>query len=210
MVRENLSALVLLLALALPDPVLADTTVTGPGTSPESAPGVAADAAAAALPPMWFVSSLAQDAVLAKLKANPSLAGLDTGLAGSPLSLVVTHTYEPTSGGQASGLATGLLAASTLGIIPIVSNNRLVVRYEVFLNGKVIASHSFDRTATRAQNLWVTGSGQEGQLGKAGLEWAMSTVDEAALRLASDPALRALREDMEFYFPAAQTAGQAP
>ncbi|KAF1690873.1 hypothetical protein CSC64_10805 [Pseudoxanthomonas koreensis] len=156
---------------------------------------------------MWFYSSLAPDEVLPTLKAHPALAGLDKDLAGSPLSLVVTHTYETTAGGKAAGLVTGLLSAGTLGIVPIVSNNRLVVRYEVLLNGKSITTHSFQRTATRAQNLWVTGQGQEGQLGKAGLEWAMSTVADAAARLAEDPALVAVRDEIEFYFP---PAGDAP
>jgi hypothetical protein len=156
----------------------------------------------AVLPAMSFVSSLAADRILPILKRNAALSGLDEELAGSPLTLLVTHTLRPTSGGQAAGFLSGVLAGSTLGLIPIVSSEMLVVRYEVMLNGKPIAGYSFERTATRAMNMWSAArdDGYEG-LGKAGMEWVESTAIEAAAKLAADPAIDAVRKEIEYYFP---------
>lgn len=166
---------------------------------------VAPPSTAPALPAMYYLSSVAGDEVLALLKAEPALAALDKELVGSPLTLIVTHTLRPTAGGQAAGLLSAVLSGSTLGIIPIVSNERLVVRYEVLLNGKVVTTHSFERTATRAQNLWTAGANGYGGLGKAGMEWLKSTATEAASKIARDPAMLAVRDEIDFYFaPAAK------
>lgn len=154
------------------------------------------------LPAMTYFSSIASDKVFDILKRHPALSGIDKELAGSPLTLVVTHTLRPTAGGQAAGFLTAVLAGSTLGLIPMVSNEMLVLRYEVMLNGKTVTSYSFERTATRAMNLWSAGrdDGYEG-LGKAGMEWVESTATEVSAKLAGDPALDAVRREIEYYFP---------
>lgn len=169
-------------------------------------PAPPAASAVATLPTMKFISSLAEDDLLAALKAEPALAALDKELPGSPLALIMTHTLRPTAGGQAAGFLSAVLSGSTLGLIPLVTNDRLVVRYEVMLNGKTITSHSFERTATRAQNLWSAGADGYGGLGKAGMEWVKSTATEAAAKLANDPAILAVRDEINFYFPAKPVA----
>lgn len=167
----------------------------------EAAPAVPSTPGTVALPAMHFVASIAADDLHDALKANPAFAALDRELVGSPMTLVVTHTNRPTPGGQAAGLVSAVLSGSTLGLIPIVSNEQLVVRYEVLLNGKPITSHSFERTATRATNLWSAGSDEYAGVGKAGHEWLKSTAAEAAAKLAADPAIAELRREIEFYFP---------
>lgn len=185
---------------ALPDSKPAHVEVPASTPEPEPVP-------ASPLPPMRFISSIAEDELLATLKSEPALAELDPNLAGSPLALIVTHTLRPTSGGQAAGFVSAVLSGSTLGLIPIVSNERLVLKYEILLNGKSITSHSFERTATRAQNLWTAGNDGYNGLGKAGMEWALATAAEAAATLAADPKLRAVQEEIEFYFPASAPRG---
>lgn len=187
-------------ASATPAPVAAPAPAPAPA---ETAP---ATRAAGALPPMYFLSSVLQDELFAALKADPGFAALDKELVGSPLTLIVTHTLRPTAGGQAAGLLSAVLAGSTLGLIPVVSSERLVLKYEVRLNGRALASYSFERTAARAQNMWMAGSGSDGGLGKAGVEWAKSTAAEAAAKLAKDPAILAVSRDIDFYFPATAVA----
>jgi len=153
---------------------------------------------AAALPAMRFLASVAEEEIYTGLKTDPNFAALDKELVGSPLSLMVTHTLRPTAGGMAAGLLSAFLAGSTLGLIPMVSSERLVIKYDVMLNGRPLTSYTFERTATRAQNLWTV---EAGGLGKAGMEWVKSTVPEAAAKIAKDPALLALRQEMDFYFP---------
>ena len=206
MIRTSMLCLFLLVPLqtlaAEPAQTTAPSATTGatmqtlPATSPLPATPVVA-----ALPPMEFVSSVARDELLTALKTDPAFASLDKDLVGSPLTLMVTHTLRPTAGGQAAGLLSAVLSGSTLGIIPIVSNERFVIKYEVLLNGKTVTSYSFERTATRAQNLWTAGNDGYGGLGKAGMEWAKSTAAEAAAKVANDPALLAVRDEINFYFP---------
>lgn len=207
-------AFLLVLILALPVHVHASApqdTVTG--TAPIETPEQSTPATpgpAAALPPIRFLSTIAREELLAIFQSEPMLAGLDPEVPGSPLTLVVTHTLRPTAGGQAAGLVSAILSGGTLGLIPVVSNERLVVRYEVMLNGKSIASRDFERTATRAQNLWSAGNDGYGGLGKAGMEWMKSTATEAAASLAADPGLRAVQEEIDFYFPTAVATPEKP
>jgi hypothetical protein len=192
MIRESALALLLLLPVAAmaADPAM-PATATPAATTPQTV----------ALPPMKFYSSVAADELLLALQAEPALASLDKELPGSPLALVVTHTLRPTAGGVATGFLSAVLSGSTLGLIPLVTNDRLVVRYEVMLNGKAVTSYSFERTATRAQNLWTAGADGYGGLGKAGMEWVKSTAAEVAAKLPHDPALGEVREEIDFYFP---------
>lgn len=181
--------------------------VSNGGTPPGSA-SVANGATPATppLPPMKLLASVGEDDVLAALKADPAFAALDKELAGSPLMLVMTHTLRPTAAGTAAGLLSAVLSGGSLGIIPMVTNERLVVRYEVMLNGKTVTSYTFERTATRAQNLWTAGNDGTGGLGKGGVEWLKSTATEVAGKLARDPALLAVRDEIAFYFPATSGA----
>lgn len=204
MIRVSMLVLFLLpLPAMAADPVPAapaPTAVVAPAPAAPAAP--AAQPAVAPLPSMKFISSVASDELLAALKAQPVLSALDKDLPGSPLALVVTHTLRPTAGGQVGGFLSAVLSGSTLGLIPLVTNDRLVVRYEVLLNGKLVASYSFERTATRAQNLWSAGADGYGGLGKAGMEWLKSTAAEAAAKFSADPALHSVRDEIDFYFPA--------
>ena len=199
----------LLIALSAPlqafgqSPQQASPRPVDVATPPPAPAPVARDPSA--LPPMYFLSSVLSDDVFDALKQNPALSALDKDLPGSPLTLLVTHTTRVTSGGQAAGLLTAFLSGSTLGLIPMVSNDELVVRYEVMLNNKPIATYSFSRTATRAFNLWAAGS-DAGALGKAGTEWVKSTAKEAAVKMAADPALASLRSEIAFYFAAEPTS----
>ncbi|TXH72269.1 MAG: hypothetical protein E6Q88_06675 [Lysobacteraceae bacterium] len=165
--------------------------------------------AAPALPAMYFLSSVAEDELYALFKKVPAFSALDEDLVGSPLTLMVTHTNRPTAGGQAAGLLSAVLSGSTLGIIPVVSSERLVIKYEVMLNGKSITSHSFERTATRAINIWGGADAYEG-LGKAGMDWLKSTASEAAAKLAADSALIAVRNEIDYYFSGQTTQVAAP
>lgn len=191
-------------------------TVSLPASEPEPRPGqdVVSPAPAAvppatpdgsALPAMIFLSSLAEDELFKIFKAQPGYAALDKELYGSPLKLIVTHTSRPTAGGQAAGLLSAVLSGSTLGLLPVVTSERMVIRYEVMLNGKTVASCSFERTSTRAINIWAAGEADAG-LGKDGMAWLKSTAQEAAGKLAADPALAALQQEIRFYFPEAAPA----
>lgn len=163
-------------------------------------PSSALPVSSSALPAMRFSSTVVADELLSALKANPGLAGLDTELPGSALSLVVTHTIDTTAGGRATTFVSAILSGSSLGLLPVVNHDVLGIRYDVFLNRKVVASYKFERADTRAQILWTAGAAG-GALNKDGLDWVRSTATQAAAQLVRDPALLAIRDEMNFYFP---------
>lgn len=202
--RTSIAAMFLLVPTLV---LAAEPNLPAPPPAPPAPPATLAAAVPAdALPQMHFVSSIAGEEVFKALKAEPALAALDKEMVGSPLTLLVTHTVRPTAGGTAAGLLSAVLSGGSLGIIPMVTNDRFVVKYEVWLNGKPLTSYSFERTATRAVSIWAAGTDKYAGLGKSGFEWLQSTAGEAATKLARDPALLSVRREVDFYFPAKPTA----
>lgn len=200
----------LLAAEPVPAPAIAPATASSPPVSAATVPAVSGMPATTAipapapvvLPPMGFVSSVMSDELYAAVKATPAFAAMDKELPGSPLTLLITHTTRPTAGGQAAGLLSAILSGSTLGILPVVSSDRVVVKYEVRLNGRPVASASFETTDTRAQNIWAA-PGNAGGLGKDSIQWLKTTAVEASDKLSRDPAMLKVMQEIEYYFPAA-------
>jgi hypothetical protein len=157
------------------------------------------------LPPMNFYASVAGDELLQRVKNTEAFARLEKELYGSPIQLRVTHSLQPTTGGQAAGLLSAIWAGSTLGLLPVVTNNNLVLTYEVQVNGKEIVRYDFERSFTRAVNIWSEKNDPTYGLGAEGLEWVRSTADEFVAKAAADPALKALADEYRFFFGPGKT-----
>jgi len=151
------------------------------------------------LPPLMFFSTL-DDALLDSLKQKPIFSELDKELYGSPLRIGVIHTFAATAGGSASEATSAILAAGTLGIVPIVSNNDLVVTYTISAHGKKVASFSYTQNFTQASSLYsdVTWS----KMDKNVKAWVLSTVDKFVADAGASPEVRELTSEYEFYFGA--------
>ena len=115
------------------------------------------------------------------------------------------HTLQPTAGGKATGLLSAIFTGGTLGLIPAVTNNSLMVTYEVRVHGRELVSYSYQRTFTRAVNIWA--KDETHGLGKEGLEWLKGTAAEFTTAAATDPKLLALKKEYERYFG---TPGSSP
>ncbi|MEO8019104.1 MAG: hypothetical protein ABI769_14930 [Pseudomonadota bacterium] len=164
----------------------------------------AADPAAVptALPAMSFYGSIADDELFALIKKSEQFSRLDKELFGSPLHLRVMHTLQPTASGKATGLLSAILTGGTLGLLPVVTNNSLMVTYEVRVHGRELVSYSYQRTFTRAFNVWA--KDETHGLGKEGMEWLRSTAGEFVAAAATDAKLAALKKEYEHYFGAVQ------
>ena len=158
--------------------------------------------ASSALPAMSFYGSIAGDELFDLIKKSDQFSRLDKELFGSPLHLRVMHTLQPTAGGKATGLLSAILTGGTLGLLPAVTNNSLVVTYEVRVHGRELVSYSYQRTFTRAFNIWA--KDETHGLGKEGMEWLRSTAGEFVAAASTDPKLAALKKEYERYFGAAQ------
>ena len=187
MKRPALTAACLLLAAA--------ATATAAATAEDATTSAAPPAA---LPAIRFYSSIAATEIYADLHADPLFAHLDQELPGCPILLRVTHSVEPTSGGKAAGVATGLLAAGTLGIIPMVTNDDFVVYYEVIVNNTVVSTHVYRRNFTRSRSLW--NSDRRNTLGNEGLAWVKGTAAQFLADARSDAALADLNREYGYYF----------
>jgi hypothetical protein len=177
------------------DPVA--TPVMVPAPTPAAVP---ASAPASALPAMSFYGSIADDALFDLIKKSDQFARIDKELFGSPLHLRIMHTLQPTAGGKATGLLSAIFTGGTLGLIPAVTNNSLMVTYEVRVHGRELVSYSYQRTFTRAVNIWA--KDETHGLGKEGLEWLKGTAAEFTTAAASDAKLASLKKEYERYFGA--------
>jgi hypothetical protein len=157
-------------------------------------------AGAAVLPPVEFNGSVAGDELYTILKSDPMFVGLSKELMGCPIVLRVTHSFVITSGGKASGITSALFAGGTLGLLPVVTNNDLVITYEVLVNGTVLTTYAYRRNFTRAVNIWSHDTTYG--LGKDGLEWAKSTATQFTADAAKDAKLADLASEYQFYFGA--------
>ena len=199
-------------ASATPAPAPAPTSATAP-----SAPSVASAADQApvmqtvaspppsptttnALPPMKFIASVAEDELYQGVKSVPAFSQLDKDLVGSQIVVVVTHGFKPTAAGQATGFLSALVSGSTLGLIPLVTNNNLVLTYEIRVNGDDIVRRDYERSFTRVQNIWANKDDPTHGLGEEGLEWARTTSAQFAAEAAADPAVLELATEYRYYF----------
>jgi hypothetical protein len=129
----------------------------------------APDSQAIALPAMSFYGSIAGNELFELIKKSGEFALIDKELYGSPLHLRIMHSLQPTAGGKATGLLSAILTGGTLGLLPAVTNNSLMVTYEVRVHGRELVSYSYQRTFTRAVNIWA--KDETYGLGKDGLAW---------------------------------------
>ncbi len=151
-----------------------------------------------AFPALQYAGTVAGDELYTAIKANARFAKLDKDLVGSPISLRVTHSFALSSGGKASGLASAILAGSTLGLLPLVTNGDLVITYEMVVNGTVLSTYAYQKNFTRSQNIYSTDTTYG--LGRDGLAWAKTTVEQFLKDAASDPKLDGLLAEYQFYF----------
>ena len=195
-------------------PAQAPAAATTPAPAPAASAGVPVEVpvvdappppapappAANALPPMKFIASVAEDELYQGVKSVPAFSQLDKDLVGSQIVVVVTHGFKPTAAGQATGFLSALVSGSTLGLIPMVTNNSLVLTYEIRVNGDDIIRRDYEESFTRVQNMWANKDDPTHGLGEEGLEWARATSAQFAAEAATDPAVLELANEYRYYF----------
>lgn len=181
-------------------PAPAAPSVASAADAPTVIQTVDAPPPASALPPMKFVASVAEDELYEGVKSVPAFSQLDKELVGSQIAVVVTHGFKPTAAGQATGFLSALVSGSTLGLIPLVTNNSLVLTYEIRVNGDDIVRRDYERSFTRVQNIWANKDDPTHGLGEEGLEWARATSAQFAAEAATDPAVLELAAEYRYYF----------
>ena len=109
---------------------------------------------------------------------------------------IVSVAQVPTSGGSAAAGTTGLLAAATLGIVPIADNKDINVHYELRVNQIKVATFDYSKNFTSVQSMW----GAAGKLPDDARAWLLETVDMLEKDMQANPALAALQAEYDTYF----------
>jgi len=148
------------------------------------------------LPPMVYVSTL-QDDVFEALKSTSLLKNISKELPGSPIKLFTYIESVSTNGGQAAEFTSMMLAASTLGVIPVVRNKDIRIHYRVLVNQRLLTEYSYTKNFTDAGFFWA---GPDSKLSKEAKEWVDITIEQALTDLSQDKALNELTQEYNYYF----------
>lgn len=144
-----------------------------------------------------FFSAIDDQSQFDTLKAHPLFVGLnDDNTPGSPVSIVISYRQQSTDASAAAEFASGVLAGSTLGILPVVMNNDMIVRYELFVQGNSIYSTEFLENFTDAKNMYAMNQGLDAKV----KEWIVSTTPEFLKRLEQDGSLEQTISEYNYYF----------
>ncbi len=150
-------------------------------------------------PPIVFLSEVSKDKLAERIRTNPMFSELDQDALGSPIILRMRYYQRGTAGGAAAGMTSAILSGSTLGLIPLVSNNDLIVVYEFNVHGIPVAAFEYSENFTDVQSLYNTDYGLKGEA----LEWAEGTVEQFMQDVADNPEVKAVIDEYQYYFGAA-------
>jgi len=104
-------------------------------------------------PPVFFVTNVEDETYKEKLKSYKAFVDINSKASGHPIAIRVLMGHSNKQ--NATSFSTAMLSASTLGLIPIVSNTEFKVHYDVFVQGKSIAKFKYQMDATEVNNIWT-------------------------------------------------------
>ena len=168
-----------------------------PPTTEPTATDAAIDKPVFALP-MRYVSSVSGDELFDALKKTNGLSKISKELYGSPIVMRSTLEKFSTAGGSASTAFSAMLAGGSLGILPVVTNNDFILRYDILVNSEIIFEKAYIKNMTDAVNMFAQNSGK---MDPEILEWVLSTAPEINQLVNSDENIEKLVKEYLYYFP---------
>ncbi len=149
--------------------------------------------------PAISFSSTTGDIVFEELKKHRIFSTMEQKQVGSPMFLSVTHTFTPTQGGTAVALTSAILAGSTLGILPVVSNSDLVVTYRLYMHGRIVASQRYSKNFTQASNMYASNGLYD--LDKDMKAWVVTTAPQFIEFFQNHKEVRKISDEYRYFFP---------
>lgn len=147
-------------------------------------------------PPILFVTNIENDTFENKLKSYDAFADVSTEAVGLPIGIRVLKGHRTKQDG--SQISTVLLSASTLGLIPIVSNTEFKVHYEVWVQGKLINTFKYQLDSTDVNNIWVANYGRETKPSEE--QFIIDTLPQFFTELKKDEEAQAVFDEYWLYF----------
>ncbi len=111
-----------------------------------------------AYPPVFFVTNIDDKDFKEKLIAYEAFSKLDSDAVGLPIGVRVLKGHRTKQDG--TQFSTLMLSASTLGIVPVVSNTEFLVYYDVFVQGDSIAQFKYQVDSKDVSNMWTMDHGE--------------------------------------------------
>ncbi|MCV6620373.1 MAG: hypothetical protein OIF51_01315 [Cellvibrionaceae bacterium] len=110
-------------------------------------------------PAVFFVSNIQKETYLNKLKQHEAFDRLDKEAIGLPIGLrVYKGRHVKQDGTQFSSV---MLSATTLGLLPVVSNTEFTLYYDVFVQGKLLERFEYSMDSTQVNNIWTNPHGSD-------------------------------------------------
>ena len=109
-------------------------------------------------PPVLFATNITQMDFKQKLEEYEAFSKLDTEAVGLPIGVQILMGHRTKQDG--TQFSTLMLSASTLGLIPIVSNTEFKVFYRVYVQGEAVATFKYEMESTDVGMLWTQNQGE--------------------------------------------------
>ena len=103
-------------------------------------------------PPILLVTNIEQPSLPQLLNKYQAFSEVNEEAVGLPIGVRVLKLHHTKN--DTTQFSTLMLAASTLGIMPIVSNKQFKVRYDVFTQGEIVSTFTYEIESTDVSNLW--------------------------------------------------------
>jgi hypothetical protein len=103
-------------------------------------------------PPILLITNINSPSITQLLSGHNAFSRVDKEAFGLPIGIRILKLHRTKS--DSTQFSTLMLAASTLGIVPIVSNSEFKVRYDVFVQGEIVSTFTYQTESTDATNLW--------------------------------------------------------
>ena len=103
-------------------------------------------------PPILLVTNIEQPSLPSLFNKYQAFSEVNQEALGLPIGVRVLKLHHTKN--DTTQFSTLMLAASTLGIVPIVSNNQFKVRYDVFTQGEIVSTFTYEIESTDVSNLW--------------------------------------------------------
>ncbi|MBQ4864179.1 hypothetical protein J8L98_21035 [Pseudoalteromonas sp. MMG013] len=148
-------------------------------------------------PPVFFVSNVENELFLDKFNKYQAFETLDKEAVGLPIGVRVLKGHKTKQ--DSTQFSSMMLSASTLGLIPLVSNTEFKVRYDVFVQGKSIAHFEYSMDSKDINNMW-TAAYKDHKTKPSEILFLQDTLPKFLTELKGDPKVQAAFSEYREYF----------
>ena len=107
-------------------------------------------------PPILFATNVEDTDIIKIMESFEAFTLVDDKSVGLPIGVRVLKGKRISHNGAT--FTSAMLTASTLGLIPMVSNKEFKVFYDVFIQGESIAQFKYQLDTTDVDHLWIGGN----------------------------------------------------